>query len=57
MGETMRRHEFITLVGGALATWPLTALGKAQRIAFVLPSQPVTVDCRVERRAVLASGF
>jgi len=37
----MRRREFITLVGSAVAAWPLTALGKAQRIAIVLPSFPV----------------
>jgi ABC-type uncharacterized transport system substrate-binding protein len=39
----MRRREFITLVGSAVAAWPLTAFGKTQRIAIVLPSAPVTV--------------
>jgi putative tryptophan/tyrosine transport system substrate-binding protein len=33
----MRRREFITLVGGGVAAWPLTAFGKTQRIAIVVP--------------------
>jgi putative tryptophan/tyrosine transport system substrate-binding protein len=37
----MRRREFITLVGSAVAAWPITAFGKAHRIAIVLPSFPV----------------
>jgi hypothetical protein len=37
----MRRREFITLAGGAVVAWPLTAFGKAQRIAIVVPSFPV----------------
>ena len=39
----MRRREFIRLVGGAVVAWPVTAFGKAQRIAIVVPSVPVTV--------------
>ena len=38
----MRRREFITLIGSAVAAWPLTAFGKTQRIAIVMPSYPVS---------------
>jgi len=36
----MRRREFVTLLGSAVAAWPLTAFGKAQRIAFVITAFP-----------------
>jgi putative ABC transport system substrate-binding protein len=39
----MTRRDFITLVGGAAAAWPLTAFGKTHRIAIVVPSAPVTM--------------
>jgi putative tryptophan/tyrosine transport system substrate-binding protein len=38
----MRRRQFIALAGAA-AAWPRIAFGKAQRIAMVLPSGPVTI--------------
>jgi putative ABC transport system substrate-binding protein len=37
----MRRRDFITLASSAVAAWPLTAFGKAQRIALVSPSLPM----------------
>jgi putative tryptophan/tyrosine transport system substrate-binding protein len=38
----MRRREFITLVGSAVAAWPLAAFGKTQRIAIFFVSFPLS---------------
>jgi putative ABC transport system substrate-binding protein len=53
----MRRREFVTLIGGAAAAWPLTAFGKAQRIAIVWPSLPVTEMSETSRDPVFQGLF
>jgi putative ABC transport system substrate-binding protein len=53
----MRRRDFITLAGGAVAAWPLTAFGKTQRIAIVGPDIPVTVMSETANDPVFPTLF
>ena len=58
----IRRREFITLVGGAAAAWPLVALGQQAAISvigFLHPASPGTFADRVRgfRQGLKETGF
>src|SRR6202023_2942170 len=62
LGEDMQRREFIKLIGGAAAAWPLSAPGQQAAmpvIGFLGPETPDLLGSRLRafRRGLNETGF
>ena len=56
----MRRREFVTLIGGATVTWPLTAHGQRTRvpqIGLIQPSSRLPENYRAFRDGLRDLGY
>ena len=57
----MRRREFVTLLGGAMAAWPLACLaqeaGKVRRIGFLRVGEPPAAFIDGFRRGLREVGL
>src|SRR2546425_1317427 len=60
-GKPMKRREFITLLGGAMAAWPLAAPaqepGRIYRLGFLIPSPRETAAALALFDELRLNGF